>query len=205
MKLILADDHVLVRDALSLLLTHGDAEFMILQAGNFPDAIELLKNNADTDLILLDVYMPGMKDMSVVRHLKESHPQVPVVLMSGRVSQKIVTRAFDLGADGFIPKTLNGEALISVLRMVKSGVRYVPEVVLERSDSCDSVQYNMSKREFEVLGQLFSGFSNKVIAQNMQVEVSTVKLHLRSLFKKLGVKNRTEAVIVARNKGLHQL
>jgi DNA-binding NarL/FixJ family response regulator len=203
MKIIIADDHDLVRDALALLVTHGTAENSVLQASDFDGALEAARLNADVDLVLLDVHMPGMKNMSAIEELNQLFPDLPVVLMSGQFNQRDVSRAFELGARGFIPKTLNGKALVCVLEMVINGVPYVPDIMLDSSAEDPSRMFDLSPRELEVLGQLFKGLSNKVIAAKLDIEESTVKLHLRTLFKKLGVNNRTEAVIVARDSGLH--
>jgi DNA-binding NarL/FixJ family response regulator len=202
MKLIIADDHELVRDALDVLLVHFSADSEVLHAADFPGALELVKANEDTDLVLMDVYMPGMEDLAGLAELHRRFPELPVVMMSGRISQEDVRRAFDLGARGFIPKTLKGKALISVLELVLNGVRFVPDIMLGAASPKAKPEFDLSPREIEVLDQLAKGLSNKVIARELEIEETTVKLHLRSLFKKLGVNNRTEAVIVAKDSGM---
>lgn len=202
MKLIIADDHELVRDALDVLLVHFSADSEVLHAADFAGALELVESNEDTDLVLMDVYMPGMENLAGLAELQRRYPELPVVMMSGRISQGDVRRAFDLGARGFIPKTLKGKALISVLELVLNGVRFVPDIMLSGGASTAKPEYDLSPREVEVLEQLAKGLSNKVIARELEIEETTVKLHLRSLFKKLGVNNRTEAVIVAKDSGM---
>lgn len=202
MKLILADDHELVRDALDMLLVHFSADSEVLHAADFPSAMALLEDNEDTDLVLMDVYMPGMENLEGLAELHRRYPEMPVVMMSGRISQDDVRRAFDFGARGFIPKTLKGKALTLVLELVLNGVRFVPDIMLAGSAPKAEPEFDLSPREAEVLVQLAKGLSNKVIARELEIEETTVKLHLRSLFKKLGVNNRTEAVIVARDSGM---
>ena len=199
MKLIIADDHELVRDALALLIEQGAPGSEILRAEDFDTARQLLTDNPDCDLVLLDVVMPGMDGMAGLTDIVSNFPAVPVVLMSGSVTESTVKNAFDRGASGFIPKTLSGAALTSILKLVLSGVRYVPDLVLSNAASA---AVDLSPREQEALQQLAHGYSNKVIARNMGIEETTVKLHLRSLFRKLGVSNRTEAVIAAKNFGI---
>lgn len=202
MKLIIADDHDLVRDALSSLIERDDPQTTVLHASDFPGALELATVNPDMDLVLLDVYMPGMDNLAGVREMIAKFPQLSVVVMSGTIQKGDVSRAFEMGALGFIPKTMNGKALVSVLRMVMSGVRYVPEIMLEEEQQHRKPGFDLSPRELEVLEQLVKGLSNKVIARNLAIEETTVKLHLRSLFKKLHTNNRTEAVVVAIDSGM---
>ena len=203
LKLIIADDHDLVRDAVATLIERDDPSATIWQASDFYDALELAGAHEDVDLALLDVYMPGMNNMKGVQEMAERFPNLPVVLMSGYIQQGDVSRGFGMGARGFVPKTMNGKALVSVLRLVMSGERYVPEIVLEKESGPErEVGLDISPREMDVLVQLTKGLSNKVIARNLDIEETTVKLHLRSLFKKLNVNNRTEAVIVAMDRGI---
>lgn len=201
MKLIIADDHELVRDALASLVERDSATSKVFQASNFQEALALLLSEGEIDLVLLDVFMPGMNDMQSITEMVQRFPDIPVVLMSGNVTQHIVDRGFEMGARGFIPKTMNGRALISVLNLVCSGTKYVPEIMLTKQDA-ETHSIELSPREQQVLQQLAKGLSNKVIARELSIEQSTVKLHLRSLFKKLGASNRTEAVIKARDANL---
>lgn len=202
MKLIIADDHDLVRDALTTLIQRDDPEVNILTAPDFHIALELAAQHSDLDLVLLDVYMPGMENLEGVRRMVTDHPDLPVVLMSGMVRRGDVSRAFEMGARGFIPKTMNGKTLVSVLHLVMSGGRYVPDILLTDEEPAQEGKFDLSPREMEVLEQLVKGLANKVIARNLHIEETTVKLHLRSLFRKMNVKNRTEAVIVAMDSGL---
>ncbi|MBX2867595.1 MAG: response regulator transcription factor [Acidiferrobacterales bacterium] len=205
MKIVIADDHDLVRDALITLIERDDPNSEVFGASDFDGARELIDQQSDVDVLLLDVIMPGMANMTSVRTIRDKYPKIPVVLMSGHISQGDVERGFEMGARGFIPKTMNGKTLLSVLHLVVSGARYIPDLVLEESSDskpAPAQASNLSARELDVLNELVKGLSNKVIAKNLGVEETTVKLHLRSLFKKLEVKNRTEAVIAAIEQGI---
>lgn len=202
MKIVIADDHDLVRDALATLIERDQPGSEVLRASNFEEALAFTTSHNNLDLVLLDVYMPGMNGLQSLKQIVKQFPEVPVVLMSGTVRRNDVDTGFENGARGFIPKTMNGKALVSVLNLVIAGSRYVPEIMLEDAASPAADEFELSPRETDVLNQLSQGFSNKVIARNLGIEETTVKLHLRSLFKKLNVKNRTEAVVVARNAGL---
>lgn len=203
MKLIIADDHDLVRDALASLIERDDPASSVLHANNFFDALKLAESHDDVDLVLLDVHMPGMNEIAAVREIATRFPDLPVVLMSGLVREGDVDKGFEMGARGFIPKTMNGKALVSVLKLVLSGARYVPDIMLEKkTPPPKKPAFDLTARELEVLAQLARGLSNKVIARNLKIEESTVKLHLRSLFRKMKVSNRTETVVLAMEHGL---
>ena len=205
MKLIIADDHDLVRDALILLVKRDAPDAQVLGARDFKEAMALAAEHTDLDLVLLDVVMPGMNKMLAVADFIEHYPQVPVALMSGHITQNDVEKAFAMGVKGFIPKTLHGKALMSALHLITSGARYVPDIMLvpgEDNDTSDNLGIALSKRESQVLQLLAQGSSNKVIARNLNIEETTVKLHLRSLFKKFAANNRTEVVVSAMAKGL---
>ncbi|MFT5140917.1 MAG: two-component system nitrate/nitrite response regulator NarL [Rhodothermales bacterium] len=202
MKIVIADDHDLVRDALATLIERDQPGSEVLRASDFDAVMGYLSSHGDLDLVLLDVYMPGMNALESIRQLVDQFPKLPVVLMSGMVRRSDVDTGFEYGARGFIPKTMNGKALVSVLNLVIAGARYVPEIMLESEDSTAIDTFELSPREIDVLNQLAQGLTNKVIARVLKIEETTVKLHLRSLFRKLNVKNRTEAVIVARDAGL---
>ena len=198
MKIIIADDHDLVRDALSTLVARDDDKAQIHSVSNFDHAYQYLSENQETELVLLDVYMPGMNGLLSIKKMVDDFPDVPVVLMSGLVEQADVELGFDYGARGFIPKTMNGKSLVSVLKMIINGAKYIPEVMLEpKSADANDNPMGLSEREKQVLMLLLKGLPNKTISQQLHIEESTVKLHLRTLFKKLSANNRTDLVIKA--------
>ena len=202
MKIVIADDHDLVRDALATLLERDDPECQVLHADGFDQAIDHVREDSAIDLVLLDINMPGMNQLESVKIVLEEFPDVKVVLMSGHVKRSEIEKGFDYGVHGYVSKSMNGSSLTSVLRLVCSGVRYVPELVLESDKKGTPKSNAISKREREVLVELAKGLSNKIIARNLNVEETTVKLHLRSIFKKLETMNRTETVVKARELGL---
>lgn len=197
MRLLIADDHNLVRDALVSHVTRDNPQAEVLEASTFTEAREIAQARSDIDLILLDICMPGMGDLSDVEGLIQSMPETPVVLMSGQTESGIIEKTFACGARGFIPKTMRGKALVSVLQMIINGEKYVPDIMLDQPKNDENTKHNLSVRELQVLEQLVKGQPNKRIAQFLHIEETTVKLHLRSIFKKLEVHNRTEAVIRA--------
>ncbi|MFC3195534.1 response regulator transcription factor [Marinicella sediminis] len=196
MKIIIADDHDLVREALATLIVRDDAQAEVIQAESLAPVMHHMAEHDDIDLLLLDVFMPGMEDIAVLKSLKAQYPDTPIVMMSGSIDKPIINACYEHGASGFIPKTMNGNALVSVLKMVLNGVKYVPDMMLQEEQRTSSELNNeLTSREHQVLALLLEGQSNKAIANQLFIEPTTVKMHLRSLFKKCDVKNRTELVI----------
>lgn len=211
MRILLADDHDLVRDSLELLLQGLDDEVKVVHAGTLPEAVQK-SAEANFDLVLLDINMPGMNRVAGVETMRRALPQVPIVVVSGQITADTVMDSLKAGAAGFVPKTMAGKAMLNALRLVLSGERYIPHLVLEgaAANAADSSAVAgeggaaaLSRREREVLGLLASGLSNKEIARRLQVETVTVAVHLSSVYRKIGAANRTQAVRIALEQGLH--
>lgn len=204
MKVLLADDHDLVRDGLMALITRDDPSIEVEGAQDLEEALGKL-DRADYDVVLLDLRMPGMQGLDGVRRVADAHPSLPIILMSGAISQPDVDAAYRLGIRGFFPKTLAGKALVNALRLVVAGERYIPEMLVHRAREASeaaSCITQLSPRETQVLQCLSHGASNKEIAQSLSIQETTVKLHLRNLAEKLGARNRTEIVVRAMEQGL---
>jgi DNA-binding NarL/FixJ family response regulator len=210
MRILLADDHDLVRDSLALLLQGLDPDVEVVHAATLPEALKKTEEHK-FDLVLLDINMPGMNRVAGVEAMRRTLPQVPIVVVSGQITSDTVMDALKAGAAGFIPKTMAGKAMLNAIRLVLSGERYIPRLVLEGAvsgsdgvgGSAESGTAALSRREREVLGLLASGLSNKEIARRLQVETVTVAVHLSSVYRKLGAANRTQAVRIALEQGLH--
>lgn len=195
MRVLLADDHHLVRDALAGLLLNADPDLGLVSACDLPQALAQARSQGPFDIILLDLRMPGMNGMEGVRLMLAQNPDTPVVLMSGAASTIDVRTALDLGIRGFIPKTMTGRVLMNALRLVADGDVYVPPEFLRDSEGASAP--NLTPRELQVLAELRQGNSNKEIARILSISEATVKLHVRSLGEKLSARNRTEIVIRA--------
>lgn len=211
MRILLADDHDLLRDTLEVFLQRLDPEVHVLHARSFPDALDQASRAASLDLILLDLRMPGMNGLAGLESMRQRYPNTPVVVLSGEVSRDVVFGALGAGAAGFIPKVMGGKAMLNALQLILSGERYVPDLVLAsgqpweedagaRSTS-DNPLSKLSRRERDVMSLLTKGQSNKEIAKELQIEAVTVALHLSSIYRKLAVANRTQAVKVAMQHG----
>lgn len=204
MKVLLADDHDLVRDGMIAILSRDDPNIQISSVENLDAALELLEKES-FDVILLDLRMPGMRGLSGITRVRELYPDLPIVLLSGSVSKSDVDEAYGLGIRGFVPKTLAGKALVNALRVVVAGERYVPSTMIRdprEQETIEKAAGTLSPREAQVLQRLSHGASNKEIARALSIQETTVKLHLRNLSDKLSARNRTEIVIRAMEKGL---
>ena len=204
LRIVLADDHALVRGGLALLIDMAAPGSEVLQANSFSQVSEQLSQKKAVDLVLLDLMMPGMDGEATIRALCQSSPDVPVVVISVKEDIGSIRSMLSAGAMGYIPKTSSPDVTVSAIRLVLAGGVYVPPHILNEgphSSSNDSALHgkvkqetDLTRRQIEVLEHIESGKSNKAIASEMGLTTGTVKMHVSAIFKKLGVANRTEAV-----------
>ncbi len=203
MKLLLIDDHALLRDALCLLIEREWPGLTLLQAGTLAEAMAVLRHHADVPLALLDLGLPDSDGVGGVVKLREAAPFTTVIVLSADPSREIVLAAIDAGAAGFVPKTAQGSALVHALRQVLDGGVYVPQAALAIPDDAQpEATLDLSPRQLEVLRLLIEGKSNKLICRELDLSESTVKTHLLAIFRRLGVNSRTQAVLAAAQLGL---
>lgn len=204
MNVLLADDHDLVRDGMIAILSRDDPAINVRAVDDLNAALGLLEEQ-DYDVIVLDLRMPGMRGLSGISRVRELYPDLPIVLLSGAISQSDIDEAYELGIRGFVPKTLAGKALVNALRLVVAGERYVPSTMIrdpKEQEAIEKAAGTLSPREAQVLQRLAHGASNKEIARALSIQETTVKLHLRNLSDKLEARNRTEIVVRALEQGL---
>jgi DNA-binding NarL/FixJ family response regulator len=203
MRILIADDHDLVRDTIEEFLKRLGDQTEVLQAATLPEAMTLVAQQTDKlDMILLDLRMPGMNGLAGLTAMRQKCPEVPVVILSGDVNPDVVRGALQAGAAGFIPKTMRGAAMLNAIRLVQSGGRYVPDLIVANGaanllEDGGRNPKNLTPRERQVLTQLVKGQSNKEIGRALSIEEITVALHLRSIYRKLEVSTRTQAVRIA--------
>lgn len=221
MKLLIADDHVLFRDALVQYIERADPMSSITLAKDFHQALDILEQNPHQNLVLLDLRMPGMNGLNGFKIMKERFPNVRVALMSGLAEPEDVEEALKIGAVGYFPKTMSGKALLSAIQQVISGKIYIPEgkcgekfmpsyyaddVDIKPKSHSSNVRslesLHLTPRETEVLSFLVEGASNKDIARALNLQVVTVKLHVRGICRKMGAKNRTQAALMGKDIGV---
>lgn len=216
MRILLADDHSLFREGLLHVLKELGTDPDIVQAADYPSAIETAARNPDLDLALLDLNMPGMDPVVGVRTFRTRFPLLPVIVLSASESADDVKHALDCGALGYIPKSSTSSVMLSAIKLVLAGGVYLPTLLLGHelyvAESAVASRANgavpknntrgLTERQMQVLALLTEGKPNKVIARTLDITEGTVKIHLVAIFQALGVKNRTEAVIAAQEMDL---
>jgi DNA-binding NarL/FixJ family response regulator len=191
---LLADDHELVRETIAAFLRQNGGH-EVVSVGSFSE-VESAIRDLTFNLILLDYRMPGMAALDGVRTVVATVPGVPVALISGAASPEVARQAMELGAHGFLPKTLAPAELVDAVDILMSGEIYLPE------DALSDMTHGLTPREVEVVRGIAGGKSNKEIARDLGVQEVTVKLHVKTLSRKLGARNRTHAAMLARDLGL---
>src|SRR3982750_2756200 len=138
MKILVVDDHALIRTALRGVLAQLDGGLTLLEASDCRSAFDLIEAQPDLDLVLLDLNLPGKHGLAALEELRTRYPALPVVVLSSANDRASVMQALDLGAMGYIPKLSSNEVLISALRLVLSGGIYIPPEILARSGQAQS-------------------------------------------------------------------
>jgi DNA-binding NarL/FixJ family response regulator len=203
MKVLVIDNHALIREASRGLIGKLGRDAVLLDASNCAQAIRVLEQHPDLDLILLDLTLPDRDGFSMLAELREYHPATAVVVLSGSKARHDVNRALELGAVGYIPKTTSYDVMLSALELVFAGGIYIPPEILnhepcsngEDKDIRSLFALGLTKRQAEVLELLAQGKSNKTIARTLGLAMPTVKNHITAILKALKVASRTEAVI----------
>jgi DNA-binding NarL/FixJ family response regulator len=207
MKILVVDDHVLIREALRGLFRDLRPEAIVLEAADAARAVALLAEQPDIALILLDLSLPDRDGLGLLAELRDRHPGISVVVLSGFADRANVMRALDLGALGFIPKSAGREVMTSALSLVFSGGVYIPpEILASKSTTAAKPQlppsdFGLTGRQADVLALMMQGKSNKAICRRLDLAEATVKNHVTAILKVLGVSNRTEAVLAASARG----
>jgi len=198
-KLLLADDHDLVRETIAEFL-RGQGKFDVYVANSLDTALDICDAQGPFDLVLLDFMMPGMDALSGLARMK-ARARCPVAILSGTAPPEVARRTLRSGAAGFLPKTLDPQALVSAVHYMLLGEIYKPMEFLSLEDSIIN-PVNLTPRETDVLVGISEGKSNKEIARDLDIQEVTVKLHLKTMSRKLNAKNRTHAAMLARDMGL---
>ncbi|MES2958757.1 MAG: response regulator transcription factor [Pseudomonadota bacterium] len=210
MKVLIADDHPMVRDALARTVRELDAAADVQQAGDFDSLLRLAlsASAAPVDLALVDLNMPGMNGVDGLRRLREQLPTLPVVIASGQDDAATVRNVLAAGAVGFIPKTERTEVLLNALRLILAGGVYVPLRSLEEPSAiaapAQALASGLTPRQRDVLRALSRGQPNKLIARELGLTEGTVKIHIAAILRALQARNRTEAVVRAQALGLDE-
>lgn len=203
MKILIADDHELVRDTIAAFLEREDGAELRL-AEDFDGAARLIEAEGPFDLVLLDYNMDGMDGLEGLERARELNAGQPVAVMSGTAPRAIAEEALAKGAAGFLPKTMAAKSLVHAVRFMAAGEQYAPIKFMTEAEPVESnpVADKLSERERQVLAGLCDGKSNKEIARDLDLREVTVKLHVKTLCRKLEARNRTHAAMIAKEAGV---
>lgn len=203
MKILLADDQELVRDTIAAFI-RLESGMDVDVAADLPRALALVKQGGSYDVILLDYMMPGMNGLAGLAAMKEAAPRTPVAILTGTAPRAVAEQAVADGAAGFLPKTMSTRSLIAAIRFMAAGEVYMPMAIMTEREapSAKLAGAQLTTRETEVLRLLCQGMANKEIARELDLQEVTVKLHIKTLYRKIDAKNRTHAAMIAKEAGL---
>jgi DNA-binding NarL/FixJ family response regulator len=199
---IIADDHPLFRAALRQAVQGALPTADIAEADQVPGLQSLLEQHDDADLLLLDLHMPGAHGFSSLIFVQAHYPALPVLVVSAHDAPDIMRRAIDHGAAGFLPKSSNPAAIAEAISTVLTGEMWLPEGVStdggrisdEEQSTADALA-SLTPQQFRVATMLAEGLLNKQIAYELNVTEATIKAHMTTILRKLGVRSRTQAVL----------
>lgn len=214
MKYLIVDDHALVAGALTLLLEDRDPEADVHTAATADSALELVDREGDADLLILDLSLPGVTGTELMEEIVRRQPMLKILVVSGLADQESIMRVLQLGAAGFVPKSLDTELLSSAIDFVLKGGVYIPSKLLTESQkdgfftrtaarlkAPESAPPHLTDRQLDVLAQLAKGAPIKRICRELDLSEGTVKTHVAAIYRSFGASNRTEALIAARRAG----
>ena len=210
MKLLIVDDHPVVRDGLAALLRQSGPEVTVLLAEGGSQGLALADGHPDLDLVVLDLAMPGSDGFATLHEFGRLQPQLPVVVVSSSEDPRDVRRALASGALGYIPKSAPPRTILAAVQFVLAGNVYVPSLLAENRPTRDEPgnysarksNVSLTGRQIDVLRLLRQGRSNKEIGRALGLSEKTVKVHVTALFKALNVANRIQAAAMADKVGL---
>jgi DNA-binding NarL/FixJ family response regulator len=210
MKILVVDDHQLIREALRGVLKELRRDAVILEAPNAAQAEQIITEQGDINLVLLDLTLPDRDGFSLLEELRRRYPAISVVVLSATQDRSNVVKALDLGASGYIPKSARREVMLSAIQLVLAGGIYIPPQILEREpptaaavtqvvdrewiEICGS-QAGLTGRKIDVLTLMMQGMNNKTICRVLNLAEPTVKNHVSAILRAFKVTNRTEVVI----------
>jgi DNA-binding NarL/FixJ family response regulator len=205
-KLIVADDHPLFRNALINAISSTFSTKATIETDSFESTCQALEQHPDTDLLLLDLHMPGNCGFLGLIQLRKNYPSLPIVVISASEELDVVKRVISFGASAYIPKSANPSQISEALKEVLAGELWVPPSMRKALDEQDAQEHDLdlaarvaqlTNQQYKVLYYLTEGWLNKQIAYDLHISEATVKAHITAIFRKLGCTNRTQVVIQA--------
>jgi DNA-binding NarL/FixJ family response regulator len=204
---VVADDHPMVRDALASALKGAFPDAKIGFAGTLAETQAAIEAAPETDLVILDLDMPGMLGLAGLAALRAQHPSLPIAIVSATTNSAAMRQAVEMGAAGFIPKLAAADRFLDAVRAILAGAISLPdeakdEALASRDRDLAQRAAQLTPQQHRVLSLLAEGMPNKLIAYEMQISEPTVKAHVTEILRKLGVTSRTQAVILAQRLSL---
>ncbi len=200
--LLVADDHPLFRAAILHVLRERFARYQTLEAASAATVSSMLQNHPEVELVLLDLTMPGARGFSTLLHVRGEYPEIPVVIISSNDHPRVIRRAQQFGAAGFIPKSAPAEDIAMAMEAVLDGGSWFPPMAAERSEADAELAARLAQltpQQFRVLLCLADGLLNKQIAHELGLAENTVKVHVTAILKKLGCYSRTQAAVLVKS------
>lgn len=200
--LLVADDHPLFRAAVLHVLRERFPQFRTLEAASAATLGQTLQEHPEVELVLLDLSMPGTRGFSALLHVRGEYPELPVVIISSNDHPRVIRRAQQFGAAGFIPKSAPAEAMGDAIQAVLDGDSCFPPIAAERSEADAELAARLAQltpQQFRVLLCLADGLLNKQIAAELGLAENTVKVHVTAILKKLECYSRTQAAVLVKS------
>lgn len=214
MKYLIVDDHALITGALSLMLEDRDPEAEVHTAATAREALDLVNREGDADLLILDLSMPDVTGTELMEEIVRMQPMLKILVVSGLADQESIMRVLQLGAAGFVPKSLDTEMLGNAIDFVLKGGVFIPSKLLTESKrvgfftrtaahlkSSAEEPVHLTERQKDVLALLAQGAPIKRICRELDLSEGTVKTHVAAIYRAFGASNRTEALLAARRAG----
>lgn len=203
-QFLIADDHPLFREALKGALQSQFEDLTVFESESFDSTLAVLSEQDELDLLLLDLHMPGSGDLYGLIRIREDYPSLPIVVVSGSEDLSIISKVMAYGAMGFIPKASSTQDIAQGIETVLEGETWLPENIKDKVANVESEDKELAQQvasltpqQYKVLQYLHEGLLNKQIAYELHISEATVKAHITAIFRKLGVYNRTQAVLIA--------
>ncbi|MBI5451503.1 MAG: response regulator transcription factor [Gammaproteobacteria bacterium] len=203
-NILIAEDHPLVRAGVKNLLN----DYTVYEASCGTEVQGLLTDHPDIDLVLLDLVLPDVNGLDLLKQISHDHPELPIIILSAYDDSELMRRCLDAGASGFIPKSSSHEVILNAVKLVLSGGVFIPPEMLRNTNNHMTptrllgIGKTLTERQIEVLRCIAAGKSNRDIAQALVVSENTIKVHVAHILKSLDASNRTEAVVNAQKLGL---
>ncbi len=209
MKILVVEDHALVREGMVLTLRRFDRRAELLEASNASDALDLIERHRELDLVLLDLLLPDVNGLSLLHTVRGRYPMLPIIVVSALDDAGTVKRSIRAGASGFVAKSSSSDVLLDAVRAVLAGGVFVPDDdgesgrrQCELRPGSEADDFDLTTAQKRVFNLLVHGLSNREIGQSLGLAEGTVKLHVSKILRSLGVTSRSQAVVVASRLGL---